>query len=63
MDVSIRVEMDKLLNSYNGGGVEGVSADYVSILNCIRDEKFVSNCIKIVECKNLELKVKYTIVY
>ena len=61
VDTDIRVEMDKLLNSYNGESDEGVSADYISVLNCIRDEKFVMNCLKIVECDKLELKTKYII--
>ena len=36
VDEGMRRRVDKLLNSFNGGSVEGVPADYISILNCIR---------------------------
>ena len=61
VDEGMRRRIDKLLNSFNGGSVEGVPADYISILNCIRNDEFVKICLEIVEIKNLELKSVYII--
>ena len=65
VDWELRSEMDNLLYTINGGDstVDGISADYISILNCSRDSEFVLNCIKIVKLDVLQLRKKYIVSY
>ena len=54
--------MNCIINSSNGDtSIEGIPADYISILNCARNDRFVVNCIEIVKCDKLKLKTSYVI--